>query len=218
MKKAPGFLLHGWVKLYLWAADLLYHSFAWTYDFVAALVSLGYWSEWRSAALFYVLHGQILEVGFGTGELLIEMVQRGYHCVGLELSGQMHRVANRKIIRLGIKAKRVRGRAQSLPFPDRVFTNVIATFPSNYIASEETLGEIHRVLGSAGRLVIVGLGVRYKSKIKQWLTGWFTGDWQGEMINFLAQKAEKKGFTARVIQHQTPAYILPVLVLERNSD
>ena len=29
-----------------------YHNFAWTYDFVAALVSVGRWNEWVFAALY----------------------------------------------------------------------------------------------------------------------------------------------------------------------
>ena len=47
---------------------LLYHHFAWTYDLVADIVSLGQWKDWVRTALPY-LDGCVLELGYGPGHL-----------------------------------------------------------------------------------------------------------------------------------------------------
>lgn len=206
-----------YIRAYLWAADQLYHAFAWAYDAVAWGVSFGHWADWRLDALQALQPGNVLEVGFGTGALLMEMTTRGMDVIGLELSSQMHRVVGRKLQRSSITVKRIRGRAEAMPFAEAIFANVLVTFPSNYIAHDATLDEIHRVLGEAGRLVIVGLGVRFKSSWKRWLTGWFLGDESSDLINQYRSNAEQYGFIGMVIEHETPDYTLPILILERQD-
>lgn len=217
MKKQHAFFGEWPVKAYLWATDLLYHPFAWAYDFVAWLVSFGHWSNWRLAAMNYLQPGPILEIGFGTGELLIEMTERGFDVAGLELSPEMHRVIGRKLRRNRIAVKQIRGRTEAMPFGGHVFADVLSTFPTNYIADDNTLREIHRILSDDGRLVIVGLGVRFKSGLQRWLTGWLLGDANNTWIERLIAKAEGLGFRGTIIEHETDAYTLPVLLLERND-
>ena len=48
--------------------QLLYHPFAWAYDLVAGLVSLGRWKSWVLCGL-PLLAGRVLEIGFGPGHL-----------------------------------------------------------------------------------------------------------------------------------------------------
>jgi len=83
----------------VWATYRLYHEFAWAYDVVSWLVSLGHWAGWRRIALDHVIGRRVLEVGFGTGELLIEMACRDLHVYGLECSPAMQRVTARKMVR-----------------------------------------------------------------------------------------------------------------------
>jgi len=206
------------IKAYLWAAELLYHPLAWAYDGVAWVVSFGYWSQWRLAGLDYLQPGPILEVGFGTGELLMTMSARGYDVTGLELSPQMHLVTGRKLSHKGATIKRIRGRTEAIPFVSGGFSNVISTFPSNYITREGTLNEICRILAKGGRLVVVGLGVRFKLRWLQWFAGWFLSEPSDESMNHLIQRLDQGGFKARVIEHSTEAYSLPVLILERKED
>ena len=147
---------------------LLYYQMAWTYDLVAWLVSFGQWASWRRAALQFLRPGPTLELAFGTGSFFVDMVAAGYQPWGIDLSPYMARIAKGRLQQIGYQLRLNRARAQALPFPTAYFTNVVATFPTDYMLEDETLAEIYRVLkngdassgnGSlAGRLIIVTEG------------------------------------------------------------
>lgn len=202
------------IKIYLMAAEWLYHPFAWAYDAVAWLVSFGYWSQWRKDTLNYLKTGKILEIGFGTGSLLIEMTRRGLDVTGIEPSKQMQRVTARKLARVGLDINRVQGLVQHLPFRGGEFTNIISTFPTIYISDPVSLDEVRRVIEADGRWLILGLGLRFKSRFKRWVTGWLLGDWENAWIKAFINSAQMAGFTSQTIFHETAAYELPILVLE----
>ncbi len=48
---------------------LLYHQFAFTYDLVAATVSLGRWKDWVLSVVPFIEGTRILEIGHGPGHL-----------------------------------------------------------------------------------------------------------------------------------------------------
>jgi ubiquinone/menaquinone biosynthesis C-methylase UbiE len=133
---------------------LLYHQFAWTYDLVAAVVSLGRWQEWISIAVPH-LRGRVLEIGFGPGHLQISLVEKNLPTYGLDESPQMNRQAARRLKRIGKIPNLVRGYAQYVPFATEAFNSVVATFPSEYIFDSQSLREIHRLLLPGGNLVII---------------------------------------------------------------
>ncbi len=134
-----------------------YHQFAWTYDFVAAVVSVGRWDRWIRAAIPYLVGNDILEIGYGPGHLQARLLAiPNLQVSGLDESRQMAAVAKRRLGRIGLKRFRlVRGRAQDLPFQSTVFDTVVSTFPSEYIFDDRTLREVRRILRPAGRFVIV---------------------------------------------------------------
>jgi ubiquinone/menaquinone biosynthesis C-methylase UbiE len=150
-----------------------YHALAWTYDFVAAVVSIGRWREWGRAALPHLRGERVLEIGFGPGHLLVEMNRGGFQAVGLDESKQMIRQAKRNLARSKLPATLSRGYAQFLPFASNSFDSVVSTFPSEYIADARTLAEVRRVLKEDGRFVIVPVAwMREKSLLErgaQWL-------------------------------------------------
>jgi len=133
--------------------SLLYHSFAWSYDLVAAVVSLGNWQEWIRSSLPY-LNGRILEIGFGPGHLQLDLAAQGLPVFGLDESPQMAYQAQRRLLKSALHPALTRGYAQHLPYQSAAFNCVVATFPSDYIYEDRTLHEIHRVLASGGSLVI----------------------------------------------------------------
>jgi ubiquinone/menaquinone biosynthesis C-methylase UbiE len=138
-----------------WAFARFYREFAWTYNFVAWVVSRGLWRRWTLAALPY-LRGRVLEVGCGTGyvqEALATQPRGGL--VGLDASPQMLALTQRRLQRRGGAARLVRGVSQALPLTDSAFQTVLATFPSEYIVQPQTLTEIQRVLQPSGQLIIV---------------------------------------------------------------
>jgi ubiquinone/menaquinone biosynthesis C-methylase UbiE len=102
--------------------------------------------------------GPVLEMGYGTGLLMADMAAKGLAPVGIDLSPYMARLARQRLLQRGAVLKLVRGKAQHLPFPDASFTNVIATFPTDYILDPETLIAIGRVLQPGGCLIIVVMG------------------------------------------------------------
>jgi len=134
---------------------LLYHQFAWTYDWVSALVSLGMWQEWISATLPYIHGPRVLELGPGPGHIQLALVDRGMEIIGLEASPQMARLSYSKINGIQKLPEIVTGYAQLMPFPDNSFNQLLATFPSDYIFKPITLGEIWRVLMPGGECIIL---------------------------------------------------------------
>lgn len=134
---------------------LLYQPFAWSYDLVAWIVSLGQWKQWVCTTLPYLTGPHVLELGHGPGHLQAELRSRQIHAFGLDRSPQMGRIASQRLLRAGLVPNLSRGSALQLPFQAARFAQVVATFPSEYIYQRETLAEIRRVLQPAGQLIVV---------------------------------------------------------------
>ncbi len=144
------------------AYRLLYREMAWTYDAVAATVSLGRWKQWVFTALPYLPGPRVLELGHGPGHLQAALHKAGVHAVGLDASPQMSRQARRRLLRAGMEAHLARGLAQTMPFANGTFRQVAATFPSEYIFKAETWAEIFRVLETGGEAIVMPFA---------WITG-----------------------------------------------
>jgi ubiquinone/menaquinone biosynthesis C-methylase UbiE len=150
---------------------LLYHQFAWGYDFVAKLVSLGRWQGWVYSVVPF-LNGRVLEIGFGPGHLQRTLTEKGFLIFGLDESVQMANHASRRLRKQGVASRLVRSYAQYLPFSSG-FDSVVATFPSEYIYDPRTLKEIWRVLNPGGTLIILSTawitGTRPLERLTAWL-------------------------------------------------
>jgi ubiquinone/menaquinone biosynthesis C-methylase UbiE len=97
----------------------------------------------------------VLEVAFGTGNLLIDLGRAGYCPYGLELSPYMVGIARRRLKRRRLMIPLCRGRAQMLPFADESFDSIAVTFPTGFIYDPVSLREMDRVLRPGGKLVII---------------------------------------------------------------
>jgi SAM-dependent methyltransferase len=147
-----------YVRLLRLAFHLFYNPFAFTYDFVSALVSRGHWRAWTRAAIPRLHGARILEVPCGTGNLLLDLRAAGYVPIGVDLSAWMLGITRGKFQRARTNAPLVRARTQMLPFPRRAFDSVVMTFPPGFIFDPAALAEIHRVLDDHGRLIWVDAG------------------------------------------------------------
>ena len=140
-----------------------YTTFAWTYDAVAHMVSLGEWKEWGHAAMqFLPREGRLLEIAHGPGHLHLALRQVGYNAVGIDLSLQMCRMLRTRLIHASTHPpQQARASTLNLPFADSAFTAVVSTFPAEFIFVRDTLNEVRRVLQPGGHFVIVP-GTRFR--------------------------------------------------------
>jgi len=164
MKTLPVFVRSFYILMRLFFY-LLYNPFAWTYDLVASIVSLGMWKNWVMSVLPNLDGPYILEIGHGPGYLQKALGNRlpQIKCVcGLDLSRTMGRITRKRLMRGGIAPNLVNGSAQQLPFSRETFQQVVATFPAEYILQPETFTEVWRVLKPGGTFVILPLA---------WITG-----------------------------------------------
>lgn len=100
---------------------------------------------------------RVLDVGCGEGYCTRELKSRGSaHTVGLELSGEMIRLAREQEETLAQGIDYRSGDVRELPFEDASFDLVTAVFVFNYLDAQgcgAALREIHRVLCPDGQLV-----------------------------------------------------------------
>ncbi|MEM7132408.1 MAG: class I SAM-dependent methyltransferase [Chloroflexota bacterium] len=216
-------------RFYCWACELIYHELAWAYDLISWLVSFGRWHRWQMVALDYLVGTNILELGFGTGTLMSQILQRGYQIVGIDLSPQMQQVAKAKMARRGQSFSGVLAKGQNLPFPAAQFHTIVATFPASYILTPETLSECVRVLKQPagpkstyqqnlpGRLVIVGAWVSLQRSWLQNLIPLFYGEPDAQQKESLIKQLYAAGLSARFVSVVDAWAEVSVIVAELRS-
>ena len=199
---------------------LLYNQFAWTYDLVAWMVSLGQWKAWGRTAIGHLRGERVLELAHGPGHLLVAMAERDLTPVGLDLSPHMGYQAKRRLERDGLDVPLVRARAQALPFCAGCFDSAVATFPTEFILAPATLREAARVLRSpeltegraegraegrpAGRLVVVAWARLGRRDPLSRFIGWlYRATGQGEPPPGLGEAAAARaGFVPRTVRER----------------
>jgi SAM-dependent methyltransferase len=115
-----------------------------------------FWQRLAAAA-----DGRVLELGCGTGRILVPVAKSGVGLVGIDRSASMLARARRRIARARLEstARLLRGDIRMLPFPQGAFELVMAPYgilqslvrPSDLTAALESIA---RVLAKGGRVGI----------------------------------------------------------------
>lgn len=130
-----------------------FDTIAHTYDRLNRLMTLGLDRRWRRRAV-RDLHGNVLDVACGTGDMVQELQKRGCLVTGVDLSEEMLTIAKSK----APTATYMIADAEHLPFENDCFDAVTCAFGvRNFVHLEQGLGEMLRVLKPGGRMVILEL-------------------------------------------------------------
>ncbi|MGA7192762.1 MAG: class I SAM-dependent methyltransferase [Anaerolineales bacterium] len=202
-----------------------YHSFAWTYDFVSALVSIGRWNDWIETIIPFVQGNKILEIGHGPGYLQRVLHDQNFSAIGIDESMQMIHRAKHRLEKADDKTINLtRGLAQALPFPDAEFDSVISTFPSEYIFDPNTLSDIYRVLRDDGRFIVLPaawiVGRKFMDRAAAWLFQ-ITGETPKNILEIVTQRfippLEQAGFKVEKHQIEVESSIVLILIASKSS-
>ena len=201
---------------------LLYHEFAFAYDWVAAAVSLGRWTNWIRTVIPFIEGSPVLEIGSGPGHLQSDLKKLDFQSHGLDESRQMIKLARKRLKANGARISNLtRGRAARLPYRNNAFRTILSTFPSEYIFDPATLKEIHRVLASDGRFIILPAAWHVGHGLLERTLAWVfhvTGETPGpfEIItNRIKTIVGYSGFKVDSHKIETQASLLLVLVASK---
>ncbi len=200
--------------------QLLYNELAGCYDLVAWAASQGRWRAWRRAALRHLAGKSVLELGHGSGHLLVELDHQGFVPVGLDASPFMARQAKRRLHSQAVHVPLVQARAQALPFLGEAFDSVVATFPTDFIIYPQTLREVVRVLRPRGRLVVV-LGASFVGRgpisgLLRWVYR-ATGQ-EPASADLMIPQLERAGLSPRLISRRVDHTAVVLLIAERHVE
>jgi ubiquinone/menaquinone biosynthesis C-methylase UbiE len=139
-----------------WLFETLYKN-RYLYRFASTVPFAGQWRVWQRQVIPRITGHDVLELGCGLGDLLLDMIEAGYNCRAVEHSPQMAAAARDALQRRNVGEKNwvCPGSAQHLPFNASSFDTVVSTFPSEYIYDPATIAEVERVLRPGGRLIVI---------------------------------------------------------------
>jgi ubiquinone/menaquinone biosynthesis C-methylase UbiE len=200
--------------------SLLYHQFAWTYDWVASVVSIGMWNQWIQSVIPYLTGSCILELGHGPGHLLVTLNKMSRLVIGLDRSPQMSRIARQRLDKNNFSSRLILGSAQSLPLLSNSLDHIVATFPSEYIFNPQTITEAYRVLNPGGTWIIVpyawitGGGLIHRAAA--WLFN-VTGE-SPQHDNVTLQPLENAGFLVTTEKVQLPTSKVLIVCAQKSPN
>ncbi len=140
----------------------LFDSIAYRYDLLNHLLSGGVDLYWRRKAVEHlkdIKPKTILDVATGTGDFaLATMRLNPLKVVGIDIAEEMLKLGRIKVKKRGLGEiiSLQAGEAENIQFADRSFDAAIVAFGArNFENLEKGLSEMHRVLRSGGRIVVL---------------------------------------------------------------
>jgi len=135
--------------------DRFYTKAAFIYDIAVKMLPV--WKTWLKKAIPHIKGPRVLEVSFGTGYLLSRYADR-FDTHGIDYNRKMVSTAKKNLFKKGISAHIREGNVESMPYEDEFFDTVINTMAfSGYPDGIKAMSEIHRVLKSGGRLILIDI-------------------------------------------------------------
>lgn len=114
-------------------------------------------------------HGDVLEIGFGTGLNLPHYPEQVRRITTVDPNRAMHRLAQQRIRQTAIQVDQRVLSGEHLPFDDRSFDCVVSTFTLCSIDDvSQALGEAYRVLRPGGRFLFLEHGLSPDSGVGKW--------------------------------------------------
>lgn len=154
--------------------EQMFDNIAPRYDLLNRSLSLGIDIIWRKNAINLLKELQpkrILDVATGTADFAIQtMSLNPDQVVGIDISGEMLRIGDEKIIKKGLQDKIVLKKedSENLSFQNNSFDAVIVAFGvRNFQNLAKGVGEIFRVTKPGGKAVVLELSRPRKFPVKQ---------------------------------------------------
>jgi ubiquinone/menaquinone biosynthesis C-methylase UbiE len=176
-----------------WAQRHFWHP---VYDRLAPLYDAVDWltgdttHRLRRRALAYLppAGSRLLEVGFGSGRLHVELAAR-YEMAGLDRAPGMVALTQRRLTAQGLGSALSVGDAQALPWPSGHFDAVLSTFALSAVPDAgRAIDEMGRVIRPGGRVVIVDAGPamdgNWPSRALAWLWA-VLGDYMRDEVSIM---------------------------------
>jgi ubiquinone/menaquinone biosynthesis C-methylase UbiE len=179
---------------------------------VSWVVSLGKWDALRKSVLDYQTGRRVLEIGFGTGELLLELRRQGSQAFGLDSSIAMQRQTRRKMRRSGLWSPCVLATTTQMPFARQTFDTIYSTFPASYIFEMDTWKEVSRLLQKSGCFVITGIGASNAGRLSSPLLGFLFGSPMEPWLVRFEKLAGAVGLSLRLVHNFKGNLVIPILI------
>lgn len=131
--------------------------------------------------------GRMLDLGCGTGRLLIAMARRGYWPVGVDLSEEMLHIAGTKARAAGVEVQRLKANIADLAcLDDGSFDGAACLFSTLGMvrggkARRQVVGHVFRLLRPGAAFVVHVHNYWYNLRTRG-VRGWLIRDWLGSWL------------------------------------
>jgi 2-polyprenyl-3-methyl-5-hydroxy-6-metoxy-1,4-benzoquinol methylase/uncharacterized protein YbaR (Trm112 family) len=152
-------------------------------------------AEERGATLAALLPrgGMVLEVGCGTGGLLVAAARMGINIIGAEIAVRWLVVARRRLADRGVSVPLVGASVEALPWPDATFDVVVADSVFEHVGDPAlALRECWRVLRPGGHLVAWSpnrFTIARDPHVHLWGVGWLPRPWAAAYVRWRRGRA-----------------------------